>query len=79
PDPLLTKQHGVPNACNRCHTDRDADWALAAVERWYGDRMNRPSRQRAQTIALARAGDDAAREQVVKLLTGDDTAYWKAA
>jgi predicted CXXCH cytochrome family protein len=22
PDPLLTIEHGIPNACNRCHTDR---------------------------------------------------------
>ncbi|MEZ0276538.1 MAG: multiheme c-type cytochrome, partial [Roseimicrobium sp.] len=29
PDPLLTKQFGIPNACNRCHTDKDADWSLA--------------------------------------------------
>jgi predicted CXXCH cytochrome family protein len=27
---------GTPNACNACHADRDAAWARAAVERWYG-------------------------------------------
>jgi tetratricopeptide (TPR) repeat protein len=78
PDPLLTKQHGIPNACNRCHTDQDADWALAAVEKNYGDKMNRHSRGRAQAIARARAGDATAKAEILRLLTGDDTAYWKA-
>ena len=27
PVPENTKQHGIPNACNQCHKDRDADWA----------------------------------------------------
>lgn len=78
PDPLLTKQYGVPNACNRCHTDKDTDWALASVEQRYGEKMNRGTRTRAQTIARARAGDQSAKADVLRLLTGDDTAYWKA-
>ncbi|MGC3958166.1 MAG: ammonia-forming cytochrome c nitrite reductase subunit c552 [Verrucomicrobiota bacterium] len=48
PDPLLTKQFGIPNACNRCHQDQSTEWALGYVEQWYGDKMNRPYRQRAQ-------------------------------
>ena len=32
PDPLLTKQFGVPNACNKCHTDKDTEWSLEALE-----------------------------------------------
>src|SRR5262249_9064215 len=27
---------GIPNACNDCHTDRSAEWAAAAVTRWFG-------------------------------------------
>ena len=27
---------GTPNACNGCHTDRDARWAAAQVTQWYG-------------------------------------------
>ena len=26
----------VPNACNLCHTDKDAVWAADAVKKWYG-------------------------------------------
>jgi tetratricopeptide (TPR) repeat protein len=78
PDPLLTKQFGIPNACNRCHQDKNADWALKFVEQWYGDKMNRPSRQRAQTIARARIGDDAARGELLKMLQTDEQDYWRA-
>ncbi|HXG48309.1 MAG TPA: tetratricopeptide repeat protein [Methylomirabilota bacterium] len=78
PDPWLTMQHGVPNACNRCHTDREAAWALAAVEAWFGPRTNRPARLRAHWIAEARAGHDAARAALMGLLAGPDTPYWKA-
>ena len=57
PDPLLTKEFGVPNACNRCHTDKDADWALQKTNEWYGEKMNRPTRTRAILVAKARRGE----------------------
>jgi tetratricopeptide (TPR) repeat protein len=78
PDPLLTKEHGIPNACNRCHQDKDVDWALAATERWWGDKMNRRTRQRAQIMAKARQGDGAAVDGLLGVLAGDDVPYWKA-
>jgi hypothetical protein len=55
PDPLLTKKFGIPNACNRCHQDRDADWALASVEQWFGAKMDRPARRRAESHCRLRA------------------------
>ena len=78
PDPLLTKQFGIPNACNRCHTDKSTDWSLTHVEKWYGDKMNRPSRARAQTIARARNGESAARDALLKMLKTDEQDYWRA-
>ncbi|MEE2947320.1 MAG: tetratricopeptide repeat protein [Verrucomicrobiota bacterium] len=78
PDPLLTKEHGIPNACNRCHADKDADWALAAVEKWYGPRMNRPARQRARIIAQAREGSENSRDDLLQLLREEKTPFWKA-
>lgn len=78
PDPLLTKRHGIPNACNRCHQDKDTDWSLAAVEKWYGDKMNRRTRTRAQTFAKARQGELAARNELLALLDSDEIPHWKA-
>ena len=79
PDPLLTKQYGIPNACNRCHADKTADWALDACAKWYGPKMERPTRQRAQWIAQARRGDSSARQPLLALLDGNEPPYWKAA
>jgi tetratricopeptide (TPR) repeat protein len=79
PDPLLTKEYGVPNACNRCHMDKDADWALTQVDKWYGKLMDRPSRQRAQKLAEARAGNSAAVEPLLRILAAETNSYWKAA
>jgi len=78
PDPLLTKQFGIPNACNRCHQDKDASWALAAAEKWYGSRMDRPTRARAQSVARARNGEPDAGEAVLRLLDREEIPYWRA-
>jgi predicted CXXCH cytochrome family protein len=57
PRPDLSARFGVSNSCNDCHTDKDAGWAAAAIERWYG-----PERKGFQTWteALAAARDDKA-------------------
>jgi Flp pilus assembly protein TadD len=79
PDPLLTKKLGIPNACNRCHQEKDADWSLAVVEQWFGAKMERPARRRAEIIAAARRGDDDARDHLLAL-AADQTggAFWQA-
>ncbi|MDD5033385.1 MAG: tetratricopeptide repeat protein [Methylococcaceae bacterium] len=55
PRPDLSVKWGTPNACTQCHTDRSADWAAQAMDRWYGDRWRaRPSF--AGLFATARSG-----------------------
>ena len=44
PDPLLTKELDIPNACNRCHVDKTTDWAVKFADEWYGTNMNRFTR-----------------------------------
>jgi Tfp pilus assembly protein PilF len=36
PRPDLSVKFATPNACNGCHTNRDARWAAAQVTTWYG-------------------------------------------
>jgi tetratricopeptide (TPR) repeat protein len=36
PRPNLSISLGVPNACNKCHADKTAQWADDAVRKWYG-------------------------------------------
>jgi tetratricopeptide (TPR) repeat protein len=82
PDPLLTRELGLPNACNRCHQDKSVDWALDATQKWYGTNMDRllgTRRERTRAIARARAGDPAAIAPLLKLLAGNENPYWRAA
>ncbi len=78
PDPVLTVEHGIPNACNRCHTDKDAHWALKVSEEWYGEKLKRPSRARAQLVVKARQGDPSARAGLMELLKTETIDSWKA-
>ncbi len=78
PDPLLTKQFAVPNACNRCHADQSTDWALKNVESWYGEKMQRHTRERAQIIARARTGEASSPTNLVHLLETEEIPYWRA-
>lgn len=36
PRPDLSLTLGVPNACNKCHTGKPAQWAADTVRKWYG-------------------------------------------
>lgn len=78
PDPLLTKQLNIPNACNRCHTDRSADWSIEAVEKWYGKKMERFTRHRAQVIADVRTDGKDAHQRLLALLKEEKHSYWRA-
>jgi Flp pilus assembly protein TadD len=48
PRPDVSAKLGTPNACNDCHSDRTAEWATSAVERWHG-----PNRKGLQNYAEA--------------------------
>jgi len=58
PDPLLTRELGIPNACNNCHTDESVEWAIEWSEEWYGEKLAAmPQRERARAIAAAYNGE----------------------
>ena len=78
PDPVLTKELGVPNACNRCHGDKSADWAIDATVKWYGDKMERRSRRRARAIARAEKNDSDAIPELLDLAKSEEIAAWRA-
>lgn len=78
PDPQLTRELGIPNACNRCHADKTVDWAVEATERWYGSKMERASRRRTRVVAAARNGTPAAGAPLLTLLQTETNAFWQA-
>ncbi len=57
PTPASTIAYGSPNACNLCHTNRDAAWADARVRQWRQRDYQKPVLERAALIDAARKGD----------------------
>lgn len=78
PDPLLTRELGIPNACNRCHTDRSTDWAIQQSETWYGARLEHRQRHRARAIHAAQTGHPDAAAPLLTLLASEDVPAWRA-
>ncbi len=78
PDPWLTVRFGIPNACNRCHTNQTAAWAWEHAQRWYGQRLDRPERRRTELVVRARQGDAGALEEIVRWLGMETNRYWRA-
>lgn len=78
PDPLLTKELGLPNACSRCHADRTLDWNIAAADQWYGAKLDSRQRQRARVVAAAQRGDPGAAPPLLDLLAAEPNPSWRA-
>jgi tetratricopeptide (TPR) repeat protein len=68
PVPENTIHHGIPNACNLCHKDRDANWSLKRMDAWYGDRSRQKLIRRADAFALAAKGDPRSIESLLAIL-----------
>lgn len=79
PLPAATRAVGVPNACNRCHRDRDAAWSERWFDAWWGP-GERPALARAEAVAAARRGDERAVPALASLLADRSApAVWRAA
>jgi Tfp pilus assembly protein PilF len=63
PRPDESVRFGTSNACNDCHQDKDAAWAAAAVERWFG-----PKRKGFQTWTGAFFATQASSAEAAALL-----------
>ena len=74
PRPDLSVALGVPNACNRCHTDRGAPWAAAAVRRWY-PKPNPGFQRFAGAFAADDRGDPHATDSL-GIVANDSTEPW---
>lgn len=68
PVPENTIRHSIPNACNVCHKDRDAQWSVKQMNQWYGDRSRQKLIRRADAFTQARAGDPRAIPKLLEIL-----------
>ena len=79
PDPLMTQELGIPNACSTCHSDQSLDWAVEHAENWYGEKLEAsPQRARARAISKAYAYDPAALPALLDLAKIEDIPAWQA-
>ncbi len=64
PDPALDAAIGAPDACLRCHVDKDSQWSQETMVKWYG-----PGQKvhYGSTIARGRAGDADAGKDLIRL------------
>ena len=78
PDPLLTKELGIPNACNRCHQDQSVDWAIGHTDTWYGPKMQSRQRERARAVAAAQANTPDGANKLLSLIANEEVPAWHA-
>ena len=76
PDPRPSTAGG-PDVCTRCHTERDASWAEAEAEAWWGD-LAGPRRARAERMLGALAGDEGVVAPLLQQLASDPIGAWRA-
>jgi predicted CXXCH cytochrome family protein len=69
PVPENTLHHGIPNACNQCHKNRDAQWTLANMNRWYKPDSRLKLIHRADTFAVARTGNPLVVPALIEILS----------
>jgi len=79
PDPLMTKELGIPNACSTCHSDQSLAWNIEHAEAWYGEKLEAsPQRARARAVSKAYAYDPAGLPALLELAQKEDIPAWQA-
>jgi predicted CXXCH cytochrome family protein len=79
PDPLMTMELGIPNACDRCHADAGTAWAADRIVERFGDSEKRRMRRAgARAIERGRRRDAAAIPALLELLASGGDAVRRA-
>jgi tetratricopeptide (TPR) repeat protein len=77
PAPAATLAFESPNACNLCHTDRDAAWADRMVREWRERDYQAPVLRRAGLVDAARKQDWKRLPEMLEVLTSnEEDAVW---
>ena len=67
----------VPNACNLCHTDKDAKWAVEAMKKWYG-KIPEGKQNFAHSLQALRTNSHDAPKNLYEILMSDAPDIAKA-
>jgi tetratricopeptide (TPR) repeat protein len=72
PTPAATVAFESPNACNICHTDRDAVWADDQVREWHKDDYQKPVLELASLLDATRKDDWSRLDDVLEYVRRED-------
>lgn len=85
PNPQLTVEKNVPNACNQCHVDKSVNWAIDATKNlWASNRFANAQKSsdaqfnQPEAVRMLFAGDALARALAADALTKHSDANWAA-
>ena len=74
PRPELTRDLGIPNACNGCHDDQTVEWSLQYLAQWYPERSSPAPGHFAYTLSAAREGRPEALQRLIALAGDEEQA-----
>lgn len=77
PDPVLSAELGLPNACLRCHTDKNNDWAAEQVLKTYPQQKNAAYRARTRAVHHAMQGA-VNTDALLQVLATEPVPAWRA-
>ena len=78
PDPLLTRELGIPNACANCHADKGLDWMITETDKGFGTKVRSGQRARARAIAAVWRNEPGAAVGLIARYEAEDIPAWRA-
>ncbi len=78
PDPRLTLEMGIPNACSKCHTTQSVEWSRDYAEKWYGPEMNADRRAKARLLRDTWDGVEGVAPRLRAAILAEKNRFWKS-
>ncbi len=79
PDPMLSVELGIPNACTMCHKDKSNEWAAAAVKKYYGAEPKMAKyRDRTRAVQGAYEGRAEVLPMLIACFKREEVGAWRA-
>ena len=79
PDPLLSVELGIPNACTMCHEEKSNEWAAEAVKKYYGAKPKMAQyRERTRAVQHAYEGKEDVLPLLIECFKREEVGAWRA-
>lgn len=79
PDPFMSVELGIPNACTMCHKNKDDSWAAGEVDKYYGKSLKMAeTRNRTRAVEFAYRGDAKALHMLLTEYPAQKVGAWRA-